>query len=201
MDGLAQLYDRRGSYQQAEALFADAIPRARKSLGENHYRTLSMMNDLADTYAEEGKPAQAEALYSEVLPGQRRAVGETNYDTLWTAARVGRARLLQRKYAEADTALRDAMSGYRKAEPKRWERYACQSLAGSSLLAQKRFAEVEPLLIAGYEGMQRLQERVAVKERLRFTDAGSWIVALYEAWGKPEKAAEWRGKLRGRDGA
>jgi hypothetical protein len=26
--------------------------------------------------------------------------------------------------------------------------------------------------------------------------AGEWIVQLYQDWGKPDKAAEWRQKLR-----
>ena len=32
------------------------------------------------------------------------------------------------------------------------------------------------------------------RSRSRLAEAGGRIVALYEAWGKPEKAAEWRAK-------
>ena len=29
----------------------------------------------------------------------------------------------------------------------------------------------------------------------RLTEAGGWVVQLYDEWGRPEKAAEWRAKL------
>ena len=55
---------------------------------------------------------------------------------------------------------------------------------------QGRFAEAEPLLLKGYDGMS---PPPAVEDRKR--EALQRIVDLYDAWGKPDKAAEWRAKL------
>jgi hypothetical protein len=63
---------------------------------------------------------------------------------------------------------------------------------GGSLAGQKKYAEAEPPLLAGYAGMDKLKERIAVPDRYHLDRARRWIVQLYVDWGKPEKAAEWR---------
>ena len=79
------------------------------------------------------------------------------------------------------------------------------SLLGGSLLGQKRFAEAEPLLVQGYEGMKQREAAIpAGCPRLR--EATERLVQLDEAKNQPENAAEWRAKralavesLEGRD--
>ena len=68
-----------------------------------------------------------------------------------------------------------------------------QSLLGASLLGQGKFAEAEPLLIAGYEGLKKLSPAISVDANL--PQAGERIVQLYAAWEKPTKADEWRRQL------
>ena len=85
------------------------------------------------------------------------------------------------------------------------QRYNCDSILGASLVGQKKFAEAEPLLLAGYDGLIQapVDERSTTSAAYRLTtsrffpqDAGEWILRLYEDWGKPEQAAEWKRKLR-----
>jgi hypothetical protein len=68
-------------------------------------------------------------------------------------------------------------------------------MLGGSLLGQKKYAEAEPLLLAGYEGMKRRDERIAPIHKVRLAEAIERLVQLYEAWGNVEKAAAWRAKL------
>ena len=67
------------------------------------------------------------------------------------------------------------------------------SLLGESLTGLRRFEAAEPIAIKGYEliasgstSAAREKRRVAIEQ----------IVALYEAWNDPDKAATWRAKLR-----
>jgi hypothetical protein len=60
------------------------------------------------------------------------------------------------------------------------------------LAGQKKHAEAEPLLLAGYQGMDERKERIAVPDRYHLERAREWIVQLYVDWGKPERAAGWR---------
>ena len=60
------------------------------------------------------------------------------------------------------------------------------------LAIQKRYADAEPLLVAYLETIRgaRGVPKPAVQA------AGNQVIKLYEAWGKQEKAAEWREKLK-----
>ena len=68
-------------------------------------------------------------------------------------------------------------------------------MLGGSLLGQKKYALAEPLLISGYEGLKAREATIAAAGKPRLPEAGQRLVKLYDAWGKPEKAAEWRNKL------
>ena len=68
-----------------------------------------------------------------------------------------------------------------------------QSLLGASLLGQSKYAEAEPLLISGYEGLQKQSPAISVDANL--PQAGERLVQLYTAWGKPDQAGEWRRNL------
>ena len=70
-----------------------------------------------------------------------------------------------------------------------------KSLLGGSLLGQKKYAEAEPLLLAGYEGMKQREGKIPPIFKFRLTEAIERLVQLYEVTGKKDKADEWRKKL------
>ena len=82
----------------------------------------------------------------------------------------------------------------RKKQPDNWQRFRAGSLLGASLAGENKYAEWEPLLLEGYQGMLARKDRIAVPDHYHLDLAHKWLVELYEAWGKPEKAAEWRAK-------
>ena len=63
------------------------------------------------------------------------------------------------------------------------------------MLGQKKFAEAEPLILAGYEGMKAREAKIPAPGRPHLPEAAERIVQLYEAWGQKDKAAEWRSRL------
>jgi hypothetical protein len=44
--------------------------------------------------------------------------------------------------------------------------------------------------------MAQREATIPFEDRLALAQAGERIVQLYESWGKPEKAAQWRVKLQ-----
>ena len=103
--------------------------------------------------------------------------------------------LKQQKYAEAEPLLRESLTIYEQIRPDIWRTFHTKSMLGGSLLGQKKYAEAEPLLLAGYEGMRRLQEKISPWAKVNLMEATERLVQLYEAWSKPEKAAVWRARL------
>ncbi len=195
MNNLATLYRDQGKYAQAEPLYSKFFEISRRVLGEGHPYTLKGMDNLAALYRDQGKYAQGEQLYSKFLEVSRRVLGKEHPYTLSGMYGLAQLYVHQGKYAQAEAQLREAISSYQEAKIETWGRYSCQSLLGASLAAQKKYAEAEPLLLSGYEGMLQRQATIPAAGRFRLEQAGKSIVQLYQGWGKPEKAAEWRKKV------
>ena len=79
--------------------------------------------------------------------------------------------------------------------PDDWRTFDSRALLGQALFAQKKYAEAEPLLVAGYEGMKSREGKIPDPARKRLTETAARIVDLYDALGRPDKAAELRTKL------
>ena len=65
-------------------------------------------------------------------------------------------------------------------------------MLGGSLAAQDKHAEAEPLVLSGYQGLHQREALMPYEDRPLVEDAATRIVSLYQAWGKPDKAAEWQ---------
>jgi hypothetical protein len=101
----------------------------------------------------------------------------------------------QAKWREAEAALRECLDIRTKAIPDGWLRFNTISQLGGALLGQARYAEAEPLVIQGYEGMKAREATIPKPGKSRLSEAAERPLRLYEAWGKPEKVAEWKLKL------
>jgi tetratricopeptide (TPR) repeat protein len=146
-------------------------------------------------YQVQGQYPQAAALYTKVLEVRRRVLGVEHPDTTSALASIGEVRLQQQRYTEAESFLRDALKASEKTTADGRGRYSWQSLLGASLAGQKKYAEAEPQLVSGYEGMVQRQGTISAADRSELEKAREGIVQLYLQWGKPEKAAEWQHKL------
>jgi len=196
MDSLAVVYRMQGKYAPAELLYGQTLRLERRVLGPEKFGTLESMGGLGLTDYLQGKYGQAEELLSQTLAGRRHTLGPENPDTLDTMSDLGLVNHAQGKFAASEALAREAFEGDRKTRPDDWRRFFAESLLGASLAGQKKYDEAEPLLIAGYQGMDAGKGKIAVPDRYRPDRAGEWIVQLYQAWGKPGKAAEWQQRLK-----
>jgi eukaryotic-like serine/threonine-protein kinase len=190
---LAALDTAKGEYADAEALFKRALDGRVRTLGEQHPETLGSMRDLARLYQAQRRYPDAESLLTKALEIRQRSASEPSPDLANTLASVGELRLQQQRYSDAAAILRNALATYEKTAPDTWPRYKAQQLLGASLLGQDNFAEAEPLLLSGYQGLVRLESTIPVPDRF---DPAQVLVGLYGKWNKPEKAAEWKQKQR-----
>jgi tetratricopeptide (TPR) repeat protein len=152
------------------------------------------MTALGATYLDERKNDLAEEALNNALTIDRRLLGPSNMTTIACLTALGRLRLAQQRDAEAETLLRDAIKGAGSQKTLMWDAFDRKSMLGASLLGQGKYAEAETLLISGYEGLDKLSPAISVEANL--PEAGQRLVRLYDDWGKPEKAAEWRVRLQ-----
>jgi hypothetical protein len=118
-------------------------------------------------------------------------VGPEDSNTLDTMAGLALVDQAQGKFAAGEALMREAVEAGRKQRPDDWQRRFADSLLGASLAGEKKYAAAEPMLLDGYRGLDVRKEKIAVPDRYHLDRAREWIVQLYRAWGKPEKAAKW----------
>jgi hypothetical protein len=146
---------------------------------------LQARDTLANLLLEKGEPAEAHEIANDVSERRRRVLGLPHSQTHQSMETLGETLLAMGRADEAETVLREAMDLRQKVGRK--SAYGAH-LLGGALAAKGHFAEAEPLLVDGYKaylgnwGFTRAR-------RLRAVDR---IIGLYEAWGRPERAGEWR---------
>jgi eukaryotic-like serine/threonine-protein kinase len=62
-------------------------------------------------------------------------------------------------------------------------------------MEQKKYAEAEPLLLSGYEGLKQREDALPAAGKACLSNSLDRLVKLYEATGESSKAAEWKQKV------
>jgi hypothetical protein len=155
----------------------------------------SYRRDLVHCYTKLLQPEKAGPILRELSEYWREAAGADSPQYAGQLASLGLNLLEQQKSVDAEPILRECLLIREKTEADAWTTFNTKSLLGGSLLGQKNYADAEPLLLAGYEGMKEREAKIPPKGTIFLTEALERIVQLYDAWGKPDQAAEWREKL------
>jgi serine/threonine protein kinase/tetratricopeptide (TPR) repeat protein len=194
MNNLALAYKDTGRLNEALTLYEDTLKRTKAKLGPEHNLTLQVMKNLGAAYEAAGRQKEALPLFEAALKVREATLGPDHPNTLNSMTQLARA-YLGDKPEQAEPLLRQTVAILSKKDPDNWQSFDVQSMLGASLLGQKKYAEAEPFLLAGYDGMKARQAKIPGPSQKRLAAAGARIVALYGAWGKPDKALEWRKKL------
>jgi eukaryotic-like serine/threonine-protein kinase len=189
MNNLALVYRQEGKYAQAEALLNRTLEIKRRVLGPEHPNTLNTLSGLAHMYQRKGQYESAETYAAQALAGRRHALGSEHTDTMASAADLALAYVSQGKFSESEPLAREVLEFNRKKQPDDSQRFRAESLLGASLAGQKKYAEAEPLLLEGYQGMLARKDRMDVPEWYHLDRAREWLTQLYRAWGKPEPSS------------
>jgi serine/threonine protein kinase/tetratricopeptide (TPR) repeat protein len=178
---------------EAEQLLRQALALNRRVLGNEHPEVSTNLNNLALLLRDKGDYDQAIALFRQVTELDRKNLGD---DHPYVANRINSlASTLARKgdHKSAEELFLKAMAIQRKTFTETsWEIATTKLLLGACYTEAKRFREAEPLLLEAFPiiekafGINHPRTQAAVRR----------LVGLYEAWGKPEKAAEYTALLQ-----
>jgi eukaryotic-like serine/threonine-protein kinase len=195
MNNLAVGYQLAGKLEKALPLYEETLKRRKAKLPSDHPQTLYSMNCLAWGYEGAGKLEKALPLYEETLKLHMAKLGPEHAYTLKVMNNLGRAYIRVGNTAKAEPLLRKCLAIDENKEPDAWTTFDAKSLLGAALLGQKEYAEAEPLLLAGYQGMQEREAKIPRTYRVRLIEDLERLVQLYEATGNKEKAKAWQKKL------
>jgi len=194
---LARIYVQQRQFDKAGPLTDEVLRLGQRLPIENGLYLTYGVSTLGWAYLEEGRLAEAGTLCELAVQATRRKPDGNPLANAATVIQLGVVRLAQGKYSEAETLLREGSPFVVKYWADEAYRPFVMSLLGESLAGQKKFGDAEPLLLQGYEGLVQRQASMPpyLNAPRRITESLERLVQLYDAWGKPTQAAEWKQKL------
>jgi serine/threonine protein kinase/tetratricopeptide (TPR) repeat protein len=189
---LGQILSDKGEAAEAERLFREALEMQRRLLGDDHTSMTSTLASLARELRRAGRYDEAEPLYRESIAIWRKEVGDTHPDL--GADLSSFARLLADKgdLEEAEATHKEACRIFETLHGEHhWKTAYCHGIYGAFLTKRDRYDEAETLLLGAHPV---LGDTLGADSPRTRRILGS-LVELYEAWGKTDKAAEYRAML------
>ncbi len=194
-NNLAAAYFVAGRVDQAVPILEATYRKMEMILGLDHSDTSECRGNLAVVYQSLGRLADAEHLWRKNLASRRKVEKHSSPMLAGDLSGIGSSLLKQAKWLEAESLLRESLAIREKVVPDDWSRFNTMSQIGGALLGQGRYAEAEPLVIGGYEGMKARATKIPPTGKPRLPEAAERVIQLYEDWGKPEKLIAWKVKF------
>jgi len=188
-NNLALVLRDQGQLAEAEALLREARAADLRVFGTDNVEGVNSLHNLATTIELQGRLAEAQAMYEDVLRVVRPRLAPDNWRLLTYEASLARVRLARGEGKAVEADLRTVLRARERLYPAGdWRIGQAQSLLAASLVAQARYAEAEPLMIAADKTLvpnrgAQSRERDANRARL---------AALYRSLGHPQRAALYR---------
>jgi tetratricopeptide (TPR) repeat protein len=192
---LGQDYVEEGKVTQGISLLEKTLNDMRAVAGPGASDTLKVEVALGWAYDSHGELARAEQIWQEALLGYRHLGSFEESNAADVSELLSQNLTKQRKYQQAELLLRQALAIREKGSQDDWTLFRAQAFMGACLAGLRRYAEAEPLLVNGYEGMRQRAERMPAKQKKWIHSTGEQIMDLYSKWSKPEQASQWRTKL------
>ncbi len=188
-NNIASMLHVQGKFDEAEPYYREAREIRRRALGEDHHMFCNTSNNLALLLIDKGVLEEAETILKSVLETYSRTIPFDHESN--ALARLNMALLLLKKgeHKLAEPFARDAVGIQTKKLPAgSWRIAVSQSVLGDSLAGQKQFEAAEKLLTESYRAI----EKSLKPDDKRRKESLARVIKMYEAWERPERAAEYR---------
>jgi tetratricopeptide (TPR) repeat protein len=205
MANLAGAYRAAGRLEQAIPLLEEAHRN-----GYTQVRLAWVGDALLETYTRTGKRAEASRLILALVSTMRKQFPPESPQLADMLAVRGKQLLEISHYADAEPLLRECLAVREKLSKKpvtngagsaripRWQVASAKSLLGGALLGRKKYADAEPLLLAGARALKKDEMAIPPTARTNVAEAMSRLIELYQATGKTSEAVKWREVLAAR---
>ena len=192
MDNLATAYRDAGKLDVAVPLVEETLRLMKAKLGPDHPTTLITMQNLAAAHDAVKQFDKAELVYQERLRLEKEKTGGDSPAYAGVLAHFGLSLLQQKKWTAAETVLRECLTIRERTQPDVWSTFNVKSALGAALLGQKKYADAEPLLLKGYEGMKAREKTIPPEGSTRIPEALDRLIELSSVTNKPDDVKKWR---------
>jgi tetratricopeptide (TPR) repeat protein len=191
---IGSLLQRLGDLAEAEYWYRQAL------FGESIYprqppdQYAQTVINLVTIHFPQKKFHELESAYPEWLQMARARLPADDPALADILAQMITAPLAEQKFDEAEKLAREYMAIYGKKLPNDWRMYEARSTLGNCLVQQKRYAEAEPLLVSGCEGLRQQVAEIPDWGKRRASEDLACLAQLYEATGRADLARQWNEK-------
>jgi serine/threonine protein kinase len=192
MNNLAMAYQAAGKLDLALPLHEETLKLIRAKLGSDHPTTLASMGNLGKAYCVANQGEKAVATLKEFVAARRKRSKPDDPQFAGLLALVALELFKCRQHAAIEEMLRECLAIREKTEPDSWTTFNTKSMLGGALLGQRKYADAEPLLLAGYEGIKHREKTIPTQGKVRIPEALDRLIELYTETSKPDEAKKWQ---------
>ncbi len=188
---LGLLYKDDGRFAEAEPYVLEALHYFRARYGEKSLPVAQAYLSAAKLFTDAGDLSRAEHDCRAALGRYTELFGPDHERTAEAMTQLGQILVGQSRYAEAEPTLRRSLAIRESCLPEgNWERAKTATLLGAALAGLDRFDEAEPFL---EKNVPIVCWNRGTRHR-RCGEAIERVIFLYDRWGKPDQAEEWRAR-------
>jgi hypothetical protein len=192
MNNLAGAYRVNGQLAKAVPLYEQTLQKRKAQLGPDHLNTLNSMNRLGKAYADAKQGAKAATTLVAYVDSSRKRAPKDSPRFAGLLAQVSLDLLRCGQHAAAEPLLRECLAIREKTQSDHVATFNTMSLLGRALLGQKKYAEAEPLLLKGYQGMKKQENSIPPQAKIYLHQALDRLIELYTAMNKPDELKKWQ---------
>jgi tetratricopeptide (TPR) repeat protein len=192
---LATVLRFQGRLFEAEAMHRQALDMRRKLLPADHPDLADSLNALGVVLGQERNEVCAEPYFREALDIRRGHFGLAGIECVPSAVSVVNCLIRLNKLPEAESLACELLEALESANPSHWHTAKARCLLGSILYLEGRFADAEPLLALGYQGLTQAKPEVGFDPRPNLIEAASDLLSVYQALGRTNDVDQWRREL------
>jgi len=192
---LAKVLADRGKLPEAEIAGREALNLRRELLDNEHGLVSGSFHFLANLLQRQGKFEEVETLYRERLDLMQGQLPAEEPEIIHTLVRYTEVLIAAKKFTKAEPFARESLGMREKQMPGDWRIFISRSLLGACLLGQEKYAEAEPWLISGCEGLKQCEATMPDYGKPYLKEALQRLFDLYVATDQPDQAAERRQQL------
>jgi len=188
LGGLGIVYNNTDRYEEAVVALEEALEIYLALFDEDHPEVATTLSNLAHSYQNTGAYERAAEVSRKLIDVDTRTVGPTHPWVMADYRDLIMALIAAGDPAGAEQAARQRLERAEDLQQDDPNRAESSALLGHALAKQGRYAEAEGLLLQAHATLLEVDE----DNTDRTEDTADYLTELYEAWGKPERAAAYR---------